>query len=61
MKNIKDFENFVNEELTAKQKKLPQALQDAISKKQSKKKKSDEKSSYECDDKKIKKSAKKKK
>lgn len=33
------FDQYVNEELTAKQKKLPKALQDAIKKKEEKEKK----------------------
>lgn len=40
---IKKFNDFVNEELTAKQKKLPKALQDAIIKRENKKGKKEKK------------------
>ena len=42
-KRINTYDEFVNEQLTAKQKKLPQALQDAILKKQGETPKKDEK------------------
>jgi len=50
MKTIKDFGEFVNEELTAAQKKLPEGLRKSIEAKQGGKKKDDVKD--EKDDKK---------
>ena len=45
---LKKFEEFVKEGLTAKQKKLPEALQKAILKKQDKK---DKKKDCDCEEK----------